>query len=222
MTSFAIKMIAAASMLIDHVGLIFFPGLPILRILGRLAFPIYAFCIAQGFLHTRNRKRYFLQVFILGAVCQLVYFLVDGSVYLGVLISFSLSIVLMWAVDRVKKAEKGSRLCPMLFLAGMLAAAGALCSFVEVDYGFPGMLLPVLLFAGEDREKGLALFTAGLLLLCVNLGTLGGFQVQWYSLLTLPLLYLYNGQRGKYSLKYFFYIFYPTHLAALYLLDMVL
>lgn len=222
MTSFTIKMIAAASMLIDHGGLIFFPRVTIFRILGRFAFPIYAFCIAEGFRHTRNRKRYFWQIFILGAVCQLAYLIVDGSLYLGVLISFSASIILMWAVDRVKRTERKQRLRSLICLAALLAAAGALCHYVDVDYGFLGMLLPVLFFAGETRERGLALFTAGLLALCVNLAGPGGFPVQWYSLLSLPILYIYNGQPGKYRMKYFFYIFYPAHLAVLYLLDMII
>ena len=104
MSSFVIKIIAAASMLIDHMGLLLFPQYRFMRILGRLAFPLYAFCIAEGFYYTRDRKRYFLQIFVLGLLCQIVYFIADGSMYLGVLIAFSLSILLMWTLDGVKKA----------------------------------------------------------------------------------------------------------------------
>lgn len=222
MSSFAIKMIAAASMLIDHVGVIFFPTVPILRVLGRLAFPIYAFCIAEGFAHTRDKRRYFLQIFILGAVCQLVYFVVDGSMYLGVLISFSMSILMMWALERLKNAtqERGAE-AGAVFVAA-LACGFVLCRCVKVDYGFWGMLLPLLYYMGRNKAEGLCLFTVGLLTLCWELAVSGGFTVQWFSLLTLPLLWAYNGQRGKYRAKYFFYIFYPAHLAALYLLDMLI
>lgn len=222
MSSFAIKMIAAASMLIDHVGLIFFPTLSILRIIGRLAFPIFAFCIAEGFRHTRDKRRYFLQVFLLGALCQIVYFIVDGSVYLGVLISFSAAIVLMWACEGMMTAPAGKRLGAALLFAAALALAFILCRSVEVDYGFWGMMLPLLLFIGGKKPWNLLLFALGLTALCWELAVQGGFTVQWFSLLTLPILWLYNGERGRYRAKYFFYIFYPAHLAALYLLDMLI
>ena len=221
MSSFVLKIIAALSMLLDHMGLLLFPQLPWLRVLGRLAFPIYAFCIAEGFRHTRSRKRYFLQVFLLGLVCQIVYFVADGSLYLGVLIVFSLSIGLMWAFDRVKKAEApGKRRLNAALFALLLAAVALLCTYMEVDYGFWGIMLAFVYFACEKPEHGLALFTAVLLLLCLRLASTG-FEVQWWSLMTLPLIYAYNGQPGKYRLKYFLYIFYPAHLAALYLIAML-
>ena len=68
MTSFVIKIIAAMTMFIDHMGLMLFPHMDIFRIIGRLAFPIYAYCIAEGFRYTRNRLKYFLQIFILGVL----------------------------------------------------------------------------------------------------------------------------------------------------------
>ena len=96
---FLIKLIAAASMLLDHIGMILFPNVLWLRIAGRLAFPLYALCIAEGFRHTRNRIKYFLRIFVLGAVCQVVYFFVSADPYLGILITFSLSIVLLFLLD---------------------------------------------------------------------------------------------------------------------------
>ncbi|MBQ7313175.1 MAG: hypothetical protein IJW81_06290, partial [Clostridia bacterium] len=90
MSSFVLKLIAAVTMFIDHAGLLLFPQWEIMRIIGRLAFPIYAFCIAEGFRYTKNRKLYFLRVFILGLMCQIVYTVVDRQLYLGILISFSI------------------------------------------------------------------------------------------------------------------------------------
>lgn len=100
----ALKLIAAASMLIDHIGVILLPEVALLRIIGRLAFPIYAFMIAEGCAKTRNRLRYFLAVFSLGAACQVVYFLHDGALYMGILITFSLSILLIYALQALKEA----------------------------------------------------------------------------------------------------------------------
>ena len=209
-------------MLIDHVGLIFFPTVTVLRVLGRLAFPIFAFCIAEGFRHTGNRKRYFLQVFILGALCQIVYFIVDGGMLLGVIVSFSASILLMWAFEGVKNAAAEKKTGAVLLFAGAVGLACILCSFVEVDYGFWGMMLPLLLYMGGKRPWDFLLFALGLLMLCWELAVSAGFTVQWFALFSLPILWAYKGERGRYRWKYFFYIFYPTHLAALYLLDMLI
>lgn len=222
MSSFVIKIIAAASMLIDHMGLLLFPQYGIMRILGRLAFPLYAFCIAEGFYYTRDKKRYFLQIFILGIVCQAAYFIADGSMYLGVLIAFSLSILLMWALDGVKKAlaKKNGTMKAAATFALSLAAVAALCHFMTVDYGFVGILLPVLAFASDKKWVRLGLFSLGLAALCAVIQVSGGLDVQWWAMAALPLLALYNGKPGKYRMKYFFYIFYPAHLAILYLIAM--
>ena len=222
MSSFVIKIIAAASMLIDHMGLLLFPQYRFMRILGRLAFPLYAFCIAEGFYYTRDRKRYFGQIFVLGLLCQIVYFIADGSMYLGVLIAFSLSILLMWALDGVKKAlaaKDGTIKAAAIFVLS-LAAVAALCHFMTVDYGFVGILLPVLAFASDKKWLRLGLFSLGLVALCAVIYCSGGLDVQWWALATLPLLALYNGKPGKYRMKYFFYVFYPAHLAILYLIAM--
>ena len=222
MSSFVIKIIAAVSMLIDHMGLLLFPQYGIMRILGRLAFPLYAFCIAEGFYYTRDKKRYFLQIFILGIVCQAAYFIADGSMYLGVLIAFSMSILLMWALDGVKKAlakKNGTMKAASIFVLS-LAAVAALCHFMTVDYGFVGILLPVLAFASDKKWVRLGLFSLGLAALCAVIQVSGGLDVQWWAMAALPLLALYNGKPGKYRMKYFFYIFYPAHLAILYLIAM--
>ena len=106
MSVFWIKIIAAASMLLDHTGMILFPEAAWMRILGRLALPLYALCIAEGFRHTRSRVKYFLRIFILGALCQVVYFLASEQPYLGILITFSLSIVLLFLLDALLMACK--------------------------------------------------------------------------------------------------------------------
>ena len=92
MSIFWIKIIASISMLLDHTGMILFPDELWLRILGRIGLPLYALCIAEGFRHTRSRGKYFLRIFILGVLCQIVYDFVSKETYLGILITFSLSL----------------------------------------------------------------------------------------------------------------------------------
>ena len=240
MSSFILKLIAAVSMLCDHAGIILFPGVPVLRVIGRLAFPLYAFCIAEGFLHTRNRLRYFLRIFILGILCQIVYTVAERELYLGILLTFSFSIVLMALADCVKKAfageksalaelyrricgqtlpERADRAVSLGLTVTFVLALMLLTSNITVDYGFFGILLPVSAILFEDRVMRLISFSCCLLAVAVSFGA--SFPIQYWSLLALPLLFLYNGQPGRVRMKYFFYIFYPAHMALLYGISML-
>ena len=242
MSSFWIKIIAAAAMLADHAGMILFPDAIWLRIIGRLALPLYALCIAEGFRHTRNRRAYFLRIFALGAICQVAYIFVSDSLYLGILITFSISILLLFFLDALLHACRGEKnplsslveklfnrqpgkaasiaLCAVLFAAA-LAGAVALTVFVRVDYGLSGILFPVLVYLGGSTRLGKFLgAAAGTAMLACNLE--GSATPRIWSLLALAPLALYNGRPGKYKLKYFFYVFYPAHLVILYGIDMLI
>ena len=88
----AIKLIACVFMFIDHLGFIFFPAEPIYRIIGRLAFPLFAFMIGEGAKHTRNKLRYFLTLAIFAAAVEGVYFLLFKSFIRSVFVTFSFSV----------------------------------------------------------------------------------------------------------------------------------
>lgn len=212
-----LKLIAAVAMVTDHVGLMFFPQYPIFRIIGRLAFPIYAFFIAEGCHYTKNRLRYFLSVFLLGAICQTVYYVFAHDTYLNILLTFSCSIPLIYLLQEWKTRKK---LIFMLPFAAAVALVYVLNRHITIDYGFWGILVPVftaLCYPSRGSSVGNAqhfcragLLGIGLLLLAFNTGF-----PQYYGLLALPLLLLYSGKRGKGKFKYAFYLFYPLHLAAL-------
>ena len=213
-----LKTIAAISMLIDHVGLTFFPELRILRILGRLAFPIFSFFVYEGFVYTRSKSRYFRRLFMLGALCALVFYIYSGEIYGNVLITFSLSVIVLSCLQLFcESLEKGRREKVMgaAVLLGGVAIVYVVCPLLNVDYGFFGVLLPVLVMLADKLSataKGrryivLAAFAVGLLALSAALG-----EVQIYGLLSVPLLALYNGRRGTLNMKSFFYWFYPGHL----------
>ena len=233
LNSNTLKLIAAASMLIDHMGLIFFPTVLWLRALGRLAMPIFAFCIAEGCRYTRNKTRYFLMLFGLGAACQLVYFIFDPTtIYFGILITFSFSILIIYAMQFAKKIlfdeEKkiGEKLAAWLPFIFLLAGTGVFCHFFAVDYGFMGILMPVFAsvfdfhrIPAPDGLKKLDCLPARVLCMLAPLTlfifTNPFWKLTLFSLFAIPVLLLYNGERGKYKMKYFFYIFYPLHLGLL-------
>ena len=208
----ALKLLAALFMTIDHVGVLLLPHVIVLRILGRLALPICAFMIAEGCRYTRNRLRYFGSVFALGVLCQIVYYMVDRSLYFSILITFSLSIATIYALQDWKE-QKTTRSALVFF--GAVAGVYALNRVFAIDYGFWGCMLPVFAAAFQktawDRPwVNLGMLGLGLLVLAADLG-----QIQYYALPALPLLACYNGRRGRWKLKYFFYLFYPIHLVLL-------
>ena len=100
-----LKLIAVFTMVLDHVGVLLFPEVSIFRILGRLSYPIFAFMIAEGCRYTRNKLRHFLMIFAVGAVCQAVYCFVSERIVLNILLTFSCSVLLIYALQGAYGAE---------------------------------------------------------------------------------------------------------------------
>lgn len=221
LTGNQLKLIALVTMTIDHAGILLFPGVPALRIIGRLAFPIYAFLIAEGCRHTRSMSRYFGTMAIFAAGCQLFYLIFDGSLYQSVLVTFTMSIGLVWLLREDRLPSPVHNILVVSGFAAVLFLCEGLPLLLRgtdyaVDYGAVGALLPVLVWLGKDRREQLALFALGTVVLAL---TYGG--IQWWGLGAIPLVMLYGGRRGTVKLKYLFYVYYPLHLAVLYLIAMV-
>lgn len=218
-----LKLIALVSMTIDHIGVQLLPHVTILRIIGRLALPIFAYMIAQGCRYTRNKGRYLLQLFAVGFVCQVVYFFAMGSLYQCIFVTFSLSVCGIYLLEFAKKQKImfcgflcSVSLAVIYFLTDILPLLLPGTDF-RIDYGFAGVLLPVLIYLGKNQKQQLLMTLIGVVLLALQLG-----GIQWIALAAVPLLALYDGTRGKAKLKYLFYIYYPAHLVALYLLDLLI
>ncbi|MBO5130227.1 MAG: hypothetical protein J6B95_07785 [Oscillospiraceae bacterium] len=218
----ALKIIAAVSMLLDHIGVVLFPRVVMLRVLGRLALPIFAFMIAEGCRYTKKRLRYFLMVFGLGALCQIIYYVYDRDLYMCILVTFSLSILVIYPLQNLKGAQTAAgRAIWAIVTALAVVGVWLLNRWLVIDYGFWGCMMPVLaaLFQGRGKAAAGAWDRKGVHVLMLGIGVLlvsmdrGGVQI--FSLAALPLLMAYSGQRGKWKMKYFFYVFYPVHLAVL-------
>jgi len=209
-----LKLLAMLTMLTDHIGMILFPRLPVFRIIGRLAMPLFAYMIAEGCRYTRRRSRYFLSVAGLGVLCQLAFSISAGSLYQNILLTFSLSIATVFAVDRAiadrSTASVGSAVLVIGCVLFLTLCLPSLLNGFAVDYGLFGVLLPVAVYYAPDKLSRVA--ACGLVLTGLALVSK---PVQWFALLALPLLLLYNGKRGKRQMKYLFYLFYPLHLLLL-------
>lgn len=234
----ALKIIAAALMVCDHTGMLIFPEMTVLRDIGRLAFPIFAYLIAEGAKHTKSRIRYFLTMAGFAAVIQVGNFILRRNLEMSVMVTFTLSLTIIFALDFFKATlfSKSASFGKIAFTAALVLSAVLLAAILDrtldLDYHFSGCLLPVFpsllttprvehppeIFRRLDAKLPRILAAAfGILLLSLDFG-----GSQFYAFLSLPLLLLYSEQRGKLRMKYFFYVFYPLHLILLYGIAMLL
>ena len=217
-----LKMIALVCMTIDHIGAYILTDWIILRIIGRISFPIFAYMIAEGCTYTKNRKRYLGIMAITAFLYQTAYFVITGSLAQFILVTFTLSILLIYVTDYAKtnRTPKAYTLTLVSFVAVFVIVELVPRMFETtffVDYGFVGILVPVFVYVVEAWRDKLFMFSVSLFVLA---GISGG--VQWFSLLAIPLIAIYNERRGKHRLKYFFYAYYPLHLAAIFVVKILL
>ncbi len=231
----ALKLIAALLMLIDHIGVLFFPFDPVWRYIGRASMPIFAYMIAEGAVYTRSKVGYISKLAALALICQVVYYIANNDLYMSILVTFTLGLAVVFAWDFAKRTlfedcALYKKIAAIAIFILAVAAVYILNELLRIDYGFSGCMLPwfASLFRAPknapDYVKRLDVhpvhvLTAaiGILVMTVSLGT----PEEW-AFAAIPLLLLYSGKRGKYKMKYFFYIFYPLHLAALYLIYMLI
>ena len=208
----ALKGIAAALMLTDHVGAILLPEVPVLRCVGRLAFPIFAFFIAEGYAHTRDFGRYFRRLAILAVVSEIPFNLENGAVFdltrQNVLFTFCLALLTLRGLEALGRERGFGRWagCGLVLAAGFAA----------------GELTVALLYLCRDGKYAkLWLLLAMAAVNGLGMGSLtmpvfgGEMPIQIFAVAALPVIWLYNGQAGPKGLRRAFYVFYPAHLLVL-------
>ena len=208
MTGFQHKLLAMLAMTADHIGAVFFPEIPLLRWIGRLAMPVLCFFIGEGLRHTRSPRRYLLRLTGFALLSELPFDLAFyGGIEWGhqnVYFTLALGLLALWAIQ--SRGMEG-------WLLALTAALAA--ELLGCDYGMYGVLL-ILLLDRFHRARSEQLAAAALL----NLAFFG-LQTQTLSLIALPLLWLYNGKRGRDDRR-LFYLYYPAHLCVLGILRFVL
>lgn len=222
----ALKIIACIFMAIDHIGAYLFPYIIWFRVAGRIAFPIFAYFIAEGCSYTRNKTKRFLLLFVPGVLFDIVYFIVFKEQYGNIFLTFSLSVILIYALQFLKKNFSSHCVGKAFLSAGvffaLIGGVWGINRIYHVDYGFYGVLVPLFaaFFEGDDkRDLRLVSFSAALILLAVRKGF---SNVQVWSLMAVPLLALYNGEPGVKKFKYGFYVFYPLHLVVIWLIGLIM
>lgn len=249
MSAFILKLIACITMLIDHTGYVFAAQLDTIapwlstgfRVVGRLAFPIFAMCIAEGAARTSSPKRYFGRMLLFALIAQIPYSLMLGlyttsshysfvfqlfGVSFNLRLQFSVMITLFLGLVISSGIHEGKhwRAAAALMIAALIDRT------IGMDYGLLGVLLIVGLYLtrGNKFQRLLVLL---IFCLCQYYSPLisfakallgGGFDnsipsgVLFFAATLASGLFmlLYNGRKGP-SAKFFFYLFYPVHMIIL-------
>lgn len=228
LTVFHIKILAMLFMLIDHIGYVFFPQAFVFRMIGRLAFPLFAWLIANGAIHTHNMKRYLLRIFLLAVISQIPYVLMVHEVNpnywdLNAIFSLFLGLFAIACFSITK-----NKLLRVLIVCIAVATA-VICN---VDYGGVGVLSIIFfyLFFHDLKKMALSQFLVyvirsvldiELYLVSNQLEKINITNVaEPVALLSLVFIALYNGKEGL-KMQWAFYAFYPLHLLVLYLLRLI-
>jgi hypothetical protein len=225
MDTFKLKIIACLIMLIDHTGAVFFPQHFYLRLIGRLSFPIFAFLIATGYSFTHDLKNYMLRLLIFGCISQAPFYYafneVSSEIGLNIFFTLFLGLFSIYIYEKYKNFWG-------IFLVILTSISAQL---LNTDYGFYGVLLIFLFYI--FRENLWAAFLSiislnGIYMIYTYVYIYNYYAVipaptvrifnQCYSLLALPIIFMYNGKSGR-KLKLAFYIFYPLHLTIIYLIN---
>ena len=228
--SFTLKLLAMALMLCDHMWATIIPGNLWLTCLGRLAFPVFAYQIVEGFFCTRSFRRYWGRLFLFALLSEVPFNLMYGGspvypFHQNVLFTFCLALLLVRLLEKVRE-----RSFPLFLAAAPLAAGvGYLLGMVlMVDYYGYGVLTVLVFYFARRSPWPWLLQLAGLGV--INLGMMGGMQFslslfgrvwelpqQGLALLALLPIWLYNGRPGRASrpLRLACYAFYPVHMAVL-------
>ena len=191
-------------MFIDHMGAVFFPGELMFRYIGRIAFPIFAFLLVEGYFHTRDVRRYMLRLGLFAVISEIPYDLAFRETILefehqNVFFTLFIGVAMMYALE---KSPQWQAKAAEVLLA--MWAASLLCS----DYRYKGILLIAVYYFLRGRKREEFVLGAGW-------NFLWNWEIQGYGALASVPIAMYSGQRGR-SMKYFFYLFYPLHLAVFY------
>ncbi len=228
MTAVTLKWIALFTMIIDHIGLVFFPQYEIFRIIGRVSFPIFAFLLSQGFIHTSSRFKYILRLALFAVIAEVPFDLcVHGSlVYWGQQsIMIDMLIAFLGLIFLEAALQKN-----FLYLFGVAIMLFANL-FANASYGVYGFAIIMLFYLFRKTRGADNLAFIGATYLFYGITHFGFYfldeyheiltlnSLQLYACIAAIALAIYSGKEGKKTSKWTFYIVYPLHLLVLWAIN---
>ena len=231
-----LKVIAMVCMLLDHMWGTVVSGNLWMTCVGRIAFPIFAFQVAEGYAHTKNFKRYLLRMFLFALAAEIPFNLMTGGWWIhplgqNVMFTFCLSLLLIRIIDKAR-AKHWSLGLVAVIVGAIVGYFVGMFTFVDY-YGF-GILMVLVFWLFRDVRFGWLIQLAAMIY--INFEMIGGMHyefflfgkslmlaTQGFAVLALIPIWLYNGRQGSGSkvFRYAVYAFYPVHMLILALIAML-
>lgn len=221
MSIFTIKLIAVITMLLDHIRY----AIPetnciLFELLGRMSYPLFAFVLTEGYIHTSSKKEYAKRLIKYGLISQIPFMLFRSMLgknewkMLNIMFTLLLGFFGILSLDKIKNKWIS---IPISIAIPMLAC------FLKVDYGWYGILFIYIFYLFKNKKP---LILPATIALCTIYYAVR-YKMAFFNniiylqilfiLFSLIFVYMYNGEKGR-NMKKFFYWFYPLHLLILYLI----
>ena len=221
MNIFSIKLIACITMVFDHIKY----GLPVTEnfvttYLGRISFPLFAFLITEGYVHTSNLKKYYQRLLIFGIISQIPFMLFRTLVGEWKLLNIMFTLLIGLIAITIYDKEKNK------FISIPIMIALIFCGeFLNVDYGAFGIITVILMYMLKNKKVVLSIIYGVVVLIYYGINYKFNYSIElllycfftWFPSL---IICMYNGKQRR-KMKYFFYCFYPIHMLIVYLLSFV-
>lgn len=219
MTNFVLKIIAIIAMLFDHIGYVIFGKFTFMNYIGRLAFPIFAFGISEGYAHTKDLKKYFSRLLAFAIISQIPYMLFMGLLTNTFTLNILFTLILgLLAITVYEKLDNKYLSLLFVMFCCVIAHLG------HFDYGWFGIATIFIFHIFKDKKVLMSL--SFVIAVFINyfykyITTLRTeyFFIILFCILSLIPINLYNTKKGK-NIKYLLYIFYPLHLLILYFINL--
>lgn len=222
-SAFWLKITAFVTMIIDHLGLFFFPDILILRIIGRLSFPIFAWLIANGAIHTRNKFKYSGRLFAAALITQPIYYLANKQIgntdiHLNIFFTLFLGLLTIFFIEKYKS----------FYIRALFICFAAFLSLqINADYGAMGILSIAFFYLFFNQKiyiviSQILIYSAWYLWILYEMVLAHQFSaerlayfIQPLAVFSLVFILSYNGKEGK-EMKSVFYLIYPAQYAVFY------
>ncbi|MBR1884587.1 MAG: hypothetical protein IJ809_06670 [Clostridia bacterium] len=243
-----LKILACIFVIIDHIAVYFYNYMTLdiyvsFRIIGRLAMPVFAYLVVQGFFHTRSINKYVQRLMITGIVTEIIMltmYTLNKFVFISyqpsfdvteinIIITFAVSIIILKAIDNVieKKVRKEKIDKKDILLIAFSCILTASYFFVKFDYSYKLLIYMIMLYAIEKVKQKKNLTKLVYLLLqfvaLVVFVIIYNSEFEYFAVFSIFLLAMYNFERGKKSkiITSVFYAFYPIQHLLLFLTAML-
>lgn len=207
-------------MLCDHFGYLIYKGkLSFMNFIGRIAFPIFAFQISEGYIHTKNLKKYIIRLLVFAILSQYPFLCFHSLISTGFALNifFTLLLGLICIIIYDKLFSRSSSIFYKILALLICIEIAYIAEITNCDYGFYGVAIILLFYIFKNNQilMSLSFILFTIIKYAISIIKYGHLQTYYFLCICtiLPIIFinLYNKKQGK-KVKYFLYIFYPAHL----------